>query len=650
MPGPLEEQLIARQDPMNALKKATAISDGRDPIDRLLDRLIGEQAAIKTEPFLGSSKLGKVMTGLDQLTYGQMDPAKGEMSGGIPLGKGDIDGAITGIKGLYSRLNRAVDSLPDKLTAAAAKSKIMNMAGKEEMNYRSILKTVDGMKPTEKVAKSDLQAHLEANPMKVKVDRLKKSTIASDINGNPIYGAGPTQPKYESYSLPGGKNYREDLIQLDKQKPIPSNVDTLKKAGFTVEQYEATNGANGFRILDPSGEMAGGYEYDRLATADEALADHAQFLNEADFKNIDPTRDASNYRSNHWDQPNILAHVRHNERILPAPERVPKDILSDVDPNEFGAKGRFLEEVQSDWHEQGREQGYKVSSLPEGYKINQTTTKYNAPDDKFLYEVLDPTGTKVGREAFWYPEEAEKYALRTINENRVPDGPFKEDWSNLALKQQLLEVADRPDLEWMGWTPGSVQNDRYNLANHVSKLAFDHDPVTGKGILYAWDPDGRETVFQNIAKPEDLVPIIGKDAAARLTSGTPKKMSNHQDLPGDQGIDAYELTGQDLEIGGDGMRDFYDRQLPDKMNKILKPFGGRVEQADIPLGVSKNNLTYTPQEEAVLGPMNNATVKAWIARLSPEMKERIRKEGLPLLLALLGLEANQSVEPQQEIQ
>ena len=47
------------------------------------------------------------------------------------------------------------------------------------------------------------------------------------------------------------------------------------------------------------------------------------------------------HHSSHWNEPNILAHVRFNER-------------TDAD----GARVLFIEEVQSDWHQAGRKQGY----------------------------------------------------------------------------------------------------------------------------------------------------------------------------------------------------------------------------------------------------------------------------------------------------
>jgi hypothetical protein len=47
------------------------------------------------------------------------------------------------------------------------------------------------------------------------------------------------------------------------------------------------------------------------------------------------------YRSSHWDEPNILAHVRFSDRVID------------------GKKTLLVEEVQSDWHQKGKREGYQ---------------------------------------------------------------------------------------------------------------------------------------------------------------------------------------------------------------------------------------------------------------------------------------------------
>ena len=55
------------------------------------------------------------------------------------------------------------------------------------------------------------------------------------------------------------------------------------------------------------------------------------------------------FRSSHYpDYSTILVHTRANERTLPS-----------------GEPGRFVEEVQSDWHQQGKKVGYSRPLTPD---------------------------------------------------------------------------------------------------------------------------------------------------------------------------------------------------------------------------------------------------------------------------------------------
>lgn len=73
-----------------------------------------------------------------------------------------------------------------------------------------------------------------------------------------------------------------------------------------------------------------------------------------------PTADAR-FDSSHWDERNVLAHTR----------------LQDFTAAD-GGKVLFVEEVQSDWHQKGREGGYRDSTkeLPDGYQIIETDGSY----------------------------------------------------------------------------------------------------------------------------------------------------------------------------------------------------------------------------------------------------------------------------------
>ena len=107
--------------------------------------------------------------------------------------------------------------------------------------------------------------------------------------------------KYKQYSIPGGENYKELLLTIP-QKPIKMPYEQwLKERFYGDDRPEAR------RVYS------------------EQIEDNTP-----------------NFRSSHWDERNILAHIRFDERVTPDGEKV-----------------LFIQEIQSDWAQQGKKVGYK---------------------------------------------------------------------------------------------------------------------------------------------------------------------------------------------------------------------------------------------------------------------------------------------------
>src|SRR5690606_5896161 len=79
---------------------------------------------------------------------------------------------------------------------------------------------------------------------------------------------------------------------------------------------------------------------DRVLFTGSTSEEAAQYIKES--QEIRSREEKNNYKSGHWDEKNVLAHVRLNDR-------------TDADGN----KVLFVEEIQSDWHQEGRKKGYK---------------------------------------------------------------------------------------------------------------------------------------------------------------------------------------------------------------------------------------------------------------------------------------------------
>lgn len=126
--------------------------------------------------------------------------------------------------------------------------------------------------------------------------------------------------KYSSYQLPGGENYKELLLTVPNE----------------WEKFRATQIANDGRIKDLRQQMHG------TSGTNEIRAEISKLQNEN--QNLQTQiREAPIYKSSHWDEPNVLAHIRMNDRDIPGV-----------------GKTLHVEEIQSDFMQAHRKEVIKI--------------------------------------------------------------------------------------------------------------------------------------------------------------------------------------------------------------------------------------------------------------------------------------------------
>lgn len=393
--------------------------------------------------------------------------------------------------------------------------------------------------------------------------------------------------RYEEYVLPGGKNYREVLITV----PNPTASDFRQQAIDFV-----TNEPGRWSYRDLSADTR--QDVNRIAAEMAAEAGGGQ----------------APYTSSHWDEANVLAHFRLNDR-------------TDADGN----KVLFIEEIQSDWHQAGRKEGYHLPpsegltindlefievSLEElvsdearlllrsPYRqsdINQRIIPYrknnniplDAPvvgyrlkgtDDSYSWDASGQSKQAIFEDAIdytrnqhpTYDSSVEAEQRRRLNPEqgaRVPHAPFKktETWAMLAFKSILKRAAEQ-GYDYVAWAPGHVQNSRYKLSHQIRTLVyvpkwqeliyFDHDGNTGRNGI-------------KVESEQDLAQYVGKDVAQKL-------LAQPLDESG-----AQRLEGLDLEIAPTDLRPFYDKVLPKAVKKYIKKLDKSAE-------VGQHHVEITP--------------------------------------------------------
>lgn len=182
----------------------------------------------------------------------------------------------------------------------------------------------------------------------------------------------------------------------------------------------------------------------------------------------------------HWkERMGVLAHAR----------------VQDMDaPN---GKMLFIEEIQSDWHNEGHKSGYRKEGEKTDFMLRRESEKAykefytavekmlednaNWEDDNAVYyahpvvvaEMFE--GNESHFEEYGFTEEqrdtirsmvaeeaARQEALKTApKHDTAPDAPFKDNYHEYVLKRLLREAAEQ-GYDSIGWTPADVQMERWN--------------------------------------------------------------------------------------------------------------------------------------------------------------------------------------------
>lgn len=354
----------------------------------------------------------------------------------------------------------------------------------------------------------------------------------------------PTQ--FAKHCLPGGENYRELLVQLATER-VPATLQweqatddmltaELPSGRLAIIVYDSEAPENGAALstTDQDGEC--GTPEVQYDSVDQAKASAMSLV-------VARNEDRPGYRSGHWLQPNVLAHVRFDERTGPD-----------------GKRTVFLIEVQSDWHQRGRKTGYAGEPL----------SKHQEARHDALLARRDHLTTREG---------AELTALSFKRNNAmqgVPQAPFRqtEAWAMLAFKRAVRFAVDH-GFDQVAWVSGDAAASLMQVAQHVDQLWYRHRPDGRVDLGGAKDGQYR-SVAQSVA-PAELERFVGKELASRILEGVGREARPFAT----SGTTMWVIEGDDLRIGGDGMKAFYDQILPAAVKRWARPFGATLSRVKL---------------------------------------------------------------------
>lgn len=363
------------------------------------------------------------------------------------------------------------------------------------------------------------------------------------------------QTKYGSYTLPGGENYREVLLTL----PMPGREAMMNRSTSLQDELRDLR-----RPRDMANETAEDFENryngDRARVIEAEIAGLRQKLSK---------QYEGQYRSSHWDQFNILAHIRANDR-------------TDAD----GKRVLFVEEIQSDWGQDGKKKGIAKSYKPEDVQPLSAVEagKMTVADEELFWHFKTPDNIfSIPKSKHSDRDAARDYIIREkkVNSGGVPDAPFigkTEGWLNLALKRVITMAVDG-GYDKVAFVTGQQSAERYDLSKQISRVEFSDassgsvsdanlGAPDGYGNLSAFDLDGKRVIdtYVSVDKIEDYV---GKEVARKLLESEPKAVR-----AAGVGLRRRSLDGLDLKVGGEGMKAFYDTIVPNAVKALVKKLGG----------------------------------------------------------------------------
>lgn len=271
--------------------------------------------------------------------------------------------------------------------------------------------------------------------------------------------------------------------------------------------------------------------------------------------------------------------------------------LAKLSPKDFeavyerGGRILFIDEIQSNRHQEGRKYGYRDEELAKkadrrGWLSSKSYGEGLTHEEYREFKALQEELYNIG-----------EYNVAK-NREAIPAAPFEKNWHELAMKR-MLRLAAEEGYDFVAWTTGEQQSDRYDLRSRLSKIDV-HPAKDGTRIVNAFllnDPDGDYKnmlvnadgmIEQGFSAGNSIADVFGKEMADKIMSAT----------------DSQTLRDDSLRIGGEGMKSFYNGILPRFMDKYGKKWGVSTKDMLVPLA-------------------DGTFIEAHSVEVTPEMKESV---------------------------
>ena len=379
----------------------------------------------------------------------------------------------------YSHMGKVIDEI--KLAKMGAGGVVSYLKGKgvknEEIKWSGIEAFLEGKKS---VTKEELQAFVAGSQLQI-VEQMSNTASYVDEDGNTY---SDTEFKNRAYAIAEQQGIDRDRVKFVLDPDDGSYVAYAgnRFSGIILEaEADTSNGALG-RWSEY--KLEGGSNYRELV-----------------FQMPDSSYSNRAMRG-HWgqDAEGVLAHAR----------------IQDFDT----AKGKmlFIEEIQSDWHNEGHSKGYSTKEYEDAVesqdKLYNEYKKLDLAFHKYVRSndfMTDPEDVRKKKHD-WLRGKAEaayeKYlkaktevdSLKKKGAGDTPDAPFSDTYHEYVLKR-LLRMAAEEGYDVLGWTPSEIQSERWS-EDYAEAYRIEYDQEMPK-FLRKYGKKWGATVGQTMIMQEE---------------------------------------------------------------------------------------------------------------------------------------------------
>ena len=342
----------------------------------------------------------------------------------------------------YSYMGKVVDGI--KLDKMGANGVVSYLKGKgvknEEIKWSGIEAWLEGKKS---VTKAELQEFIAGSQLAIE-EEMSGSAVFVDEDGNTYTD---TEFKDRAYAIADEEGIDRSrvkfILDADGEGTYLAYAGNPLNGQLLIADLQETNG-----MLGRWGQykIDGGTNYRELVLKmpDSSYSNRAMRV--------------------HWgeDAEGVLAHAR----------------IQDITTKD-GKKMLFIEEIQSDWHNEGHQKGYTTKEyedavavydkLAEDYANKRRafnkyvrSGEFRSDPDEVSKKKFDWLRSKMDTaEKRMHDAERGIEALKKKGMGDVPDVPFRDTYHEYVLKR-LLRMAAEEGYDAIGWTPADIQSERWS--------------------------------------------------------------------------------------------------------------------------------------------------------------------------------------------